>query len=181
MAPVPGSFEQTMPEMDTYWTLEKSANTPVPASSVTFEDKDFKCAVVVWQESSGCFHLLRWPTVSWLEQVLMPSSVMEKLNLRTGGSTVQSGVPPHSCLECSELRESRLSLYPLKYMGQSRISRSTVWEPQKTWMSEFSAQSEDKTRISSEGLDTDFTHHTGLTPNPSSLPLTLPLGFKCSH
>ncbi|KAG7224627.1 hypothetical protein INR49_011380 [Caranx melampygus] len=56
----------TMPETVMYWTWEKSENTPVPASSVTFEDKDFKCAVVIW-----------------LEQALMPSSVMEKLNLTT--------------------------------------------------------------------------------------------------
>lgn len=41
MAPVPGSSEQTMPEMETYWTLEKSAKTPVPASSVTFEGKEW--------------------------------------------------------------------------------------------------------------------------------------------
>lgn len=40
MAPVPGSSEQTMPEMEMYWTLEKSAKTPVPASSVTFEGKE---------------------------------------------------------------------------------------------------------------------------------------------
>lgn len=49
-----------------------------------------------------------------LEQAEMPSSVMEKLNLRTGGSAVQSGVPLHFSLECFELRDSSVSLYPLK-------------------------------------------------------------------
>lgn len=49
-----------------------------------------------------------------LEQAEMASSVMEKLNLTTGGSAVQSGVPLHCSLECTELRASSDSLYPLK-------------------------------------------------------------------
>lgn len=61
----------------------------------------------------GAFKL-RSPTFRSLEQAVIASSVMEKLNLMTGGSAVQSGIPLHSCFECSELRASSDSLYPLK-------------------------------------------------------------------
>lgn len=56
----------------------------------------------------------RSPTVMVLEQTVMASSVMEKLNLTTGGSALQSAVPLHCGLECWELRDKRDSLYPLK-------------------------------------------------------------------
>lgn len=74
----------------------------------------------MWSKNLPCEgHLvgvfkLSSPTVISLEQAEIASSVMEKLNLTTGGSTSQSGVPLHWCLECSELRANSDSLYPLK-------------------------------------------------------------------